>query len=283
MQKADLAALANAVQQLESSNLATSLSHMIGMPIEKAMAALPGHWSNIVSRMTRIALEKALDTALYSLNEKPLKPKNKIHTLLVGVSGAVGGTFGITALAIELPFSATIMLRSIADIARNFGEDLNELESKMACLTVFALSGGKTTTPSKSSEAADTSYYAVRSFLTKALGDTTNHIAVHGLSKESAPVMIKFVNAVSARFSVPVSEKIAAQSLPIVGAVSGASVNYLFIKHYQKMAKAHFLIRSLERKYGSKIVKKKYKNIIKYNHKQKSNKWNSLEHNNTTA
>ena len=49
MQKTDVAVLANAVQQLESSNLATSLSHMVGMPIEKAMAALPGHWSNIVS------------------------------------------------------------------------------------------------------------------------------------------------------------------------------------------------------------------------------------------
>lgn len=277
MQKADLAALANAAQQLESSNLATSLSHMIGMPIEKAMAALPGHWSNIVSRMTRKALQKALDTALYSLNKKPLKPKNKIHTLLAGISGAIGGTFGITALAIELPISATIMLRSIADIARSSGEDLDELESKMACLTVFALSGDKTIPSSKSPEAADTSYYAVRSFLTKALGDTTNHITVHGLSKESAPIMVKFINAVSARFSIPVSEKLAAQSLPIVGAVSGASVNYLFIKHYQKMAKAHFLVRSLERKYGNKVVKKKYKDIVKYNNEQKSNQWNPLE------
>ena len=100
--------------------------------------------------MTRKALEKALDTALYSLNKKPLKPKNKIHTLLVGFSGAVGGTFGITALAVELPVSATIMLRSIADIARSYDEDLDELDSKIACLTVFALSGGVTPSPLQS-------------------------------------------------------------------------------------------------------------------------------------
>ncbi len=268
MQKADVAVLANAVQQLESSNLTTSLSHMVGMPIEKAMTALPGHWSTIVSRLTREALEKALDTALFSLSKKPLKPKNNIHTLLVGLSGAVGGTFGITALAIELPVSATIMLRSIADIARSYDENLDELDSKIACLTVFALSGGGDSKPSTKSKATDTSYYAVRSFLTKALGDTTNHITVHGLSKESAPIMVQFINAVSTRFSVPVSEKIAAQSLPIIGAVSGASVNYLFIKHYQKMAKAHFSIRELERIYGSKIVEKKYKDIVNNNSKK---------------
>ncbi len=262
MQKADVAILTSAAQQLESSNLATSLSHTIGMPIEKAMATLPGHWSNIISRLTRKALEKALDTALFSLNKKPLKPKNKIHTLLAGVSGAIGGTFGISALAVELPISATIMLRSIADIARSYDEDLDELDSKIACLTVFALSGGKNTTPSKTSEAADTSYYAVRSFLTKALGDTTNHITLHGLSKESAPIMVQFINAVSARFSIPVSKKLAAQSLPIIGAVSGASVNFLFIRHYQTMAKAHFSIRSLERTYGSRIVEKRYKDIV---------------------
>jgi 3-methyladenine DNA glycosylase AlkC len=270
MQQADLAVLANAAQQLESSSLATSISHIIGMPIEKAMAALPGHWSNIVSRITKKALEKALDAALYSLNKKSTKPKNQIHKLLVSISGAVGGSFGIAALAVELPVSATIMLRSIADVARSYGEDLDDLDSKMACLTVFALSGGGTM---KGAEAADTSYYAVRSFLTKALGDTANHIAVHGFSKEGAPVLVKLVNAVSVRFSVPVSGKLAAQSFPVVGAVSGASVNWLFIKHYQKMAKAHFSIRSLERKYDEKTVEKLYKKIVKFNRKQNAREW----------
>ena len=239
MQQADLAVLANAAQQLESSSLATSISHIIGMPIEKAMSALPGHWSNIVTRITKKALEKALDAALYSLNNKSTKPKNKIHKFLVSLSGAVGGSFGIAALAIELPVSATIMLRSIADVARSHGEDLDDIDSKMACLTVFALSGGGLM---NGSEAADTSYYAVRSFLTKALGDTANHIAVHGFSREGAPVLVKLVNAISARFSIPVSGKLAAQSIPVVGAVSGASVNLLFIQHYQKMAKAHFSV-----------------------------------------
>jgi len=260
MQQVHLTMLANAAQQLESQNLATTIGRTIGIPIEKAMSALPGHWSSIVSKITRTALEKALNAALYSLDEKQSKPKNKIHKLLASTSGAIGGTFGITALAIELPISATIMLRSIADVARSYDENLDSLDCKMACLTVFALSGGDN---SKKTEAADTSYYAIRSFLTKALGDTTTHVAVHGLSKESAPILVKFVNAVSVRFSVPVSEKLAAQSIPVVGAIGGASVNLVFIEHYQKMAKAHFSIRFLERKYGTKEVEKLYKEMIK--------------------
>ena len=274
MQQADLAVLARAAQQLESSSIATSISHIIGMPIEKAMSALPGHWSNVVSRVTKKALEKALDAALFSLKIKSTRPKNKIHSVMVGVSGAVGGSFGIAALAVELPVSATIMLRSIADIARSHGEDLEELDSKMACLAVFALSGGGS---AKSSESADTSYYAVRSFLTKALGDTTNHIAVHGLSKEGAPALVKLISAVSTRFSVPVSGKLAAQSLPVIGAVSGASVNWMFIQHYQKMANAHFSIRGLERKYGEKEVETLYMEIVKFNSKLKAKYWGTAE------
>ena len=274
MQQADLAVLARAAQQLESSSIATSISHIIGMPIEKAMSALPGHWSNVVSRITKKALEKALDAALYSLKIKSTRPKNKIHSVLVGFSGAVGGSFGIAALAVELPVSATIMLRSIADIARSHGEDLEYIDSKMACLAVFALSGGGS---AKSSESADTSYYAVRSFLTKALGDTTNHIAVHGLSKEGAPALVKLISAVSTRFSVPVSGKLAAQSLPVIGAVSGASVNWMFIQHYQKMAKAHFSIRALEKKYGEKEVENLYMEIVKFNRQQNAKYWGTAE------
>jgi hypothetical protein len=159
MQQADFVALVQAAQSLESMSLATRMSQIIGMPIEKAMAALPGHWSTIVTRITKTALKKALDGALFSLKSAPRKPSNKTHKFLAGLSGAVGGSFGIAALAIELPLSATIMLRTIADIARNEGENLQDMDTKMACLAVFALSGG-----GSDSESADTSYYAVRSF-----------------------------------------------------------------------------------------------------------------------
>src|SRR5665811_1688082 len=129
MQQADFVALVHAAQSLESMSLATRMSQLVGMPIEKAMAALPGHWSTIVTRMTKAALKKALDGALFSLKSAPRETANKTHKFLASLSGALGGSFGIIALAIELPVSATIMLRSIADIARSEGEDLEDMDT----------------------------------------------------------------------------------------------------------------------------------------------------------
>jgi len=265
MQQADFVALVHAAESLETMSLATRMSQLVGMPIEKALAALPGHWSTIVTRITKAALKKALDGALLSLKAAPSEPANKTHKVLASLSGALGGSFGIAALAIELPVSATIMMRSIADIARSEGEDLDDLDTRMACLTVFALSGG-----GAGSESADTSYYAVRSFLTKALNDTANHIAVRGLSKEGAPALVKLLSAVSTRFSIPVSEKLVAQAIPAIGLIGGASVNLLFINHYQKMAKAHFTVRRLERRYGEALIKQAYTEIVISNAEHKA-------------
>lgn len=271
MQQQDLVALTRAAQRLETVNLATHLSHLIGMPIEKAMAAFPGHWSTIVARVTKKALSKALDGALWTMPAKNRKPVNRVHKFLAGLSGALGGSFGIASLAVELPIAATIMLRSIAEIARNEGEDISSLEAKMECLTVFALSGGSAT-----AESADTSYYAARSFLAKAVSDTGNHLAKQGFSKDGAPALIKLVNVVSARFSIPVSEKLVAQALPILGALGGAAVNLLFIEHFQQMAKAHFTVRRLERVYGKELIAERYVAIVKANSQSKSKVWNTL-------
>jgi hypothetical protein len=63
------------------------------------------------------------------------------------------------------------------------------------------------------------------------------------------------------RFGVPVSEKIVAQSLPVVGAAGGALLNTLFIDHFQDMARGHFIVRRLERRYGKEVVRVAYLRI----------------------
>ena len=46
------------------------------------------------------------------------------------------------------------------------------------------------------------------------------------------------------------TQKVAAQTLPVVGALGGAAVNYAFIEHFQEVARGHFTVRRLERVYG---------------------------------
>jgi hypothetical protein len=73
----------------------------------------------------------------------PETASNYFHKALAATSGAVGGSFGLAALPIELPISTVIMLRSIGDVARAEGEDLRDPETTLSCLQVFALGGLK--------------------------------------------------------------------------------------------------------------------------------------------
>ncbi|XSG85034.1 MAG: EcsC family protein [Methylohalobius sp. ZOD2] len=261
-QRAPLAAsdyqqLAEAVRFLENPGLAARLSNYIGMPVEKALANLPEDWVKPITRLTREALNRSLDAALLTLSAQSTRrvPKRS-HKFLVGLSGAVGGSFGIASLAVELPISATLMLRAIAATAREHGEDLQDPRAKLACLEVFAL-GGK----SRADDAADTGYYAVRAFLSKSLEESAKHLLRKGLAKEGAPALVRFLNAVAQRFSIQVTQKFAMQAVPAVGAVSGATVNLIFIDHFQKTAHAHFTIRRLERIYGRDRIQQTYEGL----------------------
>lgn len=88
------------------------------------------------------------------------------------------------------------------------------------------------------------------------------HIAARGLAEE-APVVVRLIARIAARFDVVVSEKLAAQAVPVVGAASGAAINLLFVSSFQKTASGHFTVRRLERKYGLDAVKAAYEAIAR--------------------
>jgi hypothetical protein len=183
-------------------------------------------------------------------------PSNWWHKLAVGTTGAAGGVFGLPALAIELPVSTAIMLRSIADIARSQGEDLKAPEARLECVQVLALGG-----PSNSDDGSETGYFAARAAMAKAVSDALQHLARSGFAQKGAPAMIRLIAVVAARFSIVVSEKAAAQAVPVLGAVGGAVINTLFIAHFQDMGKGHFIVRRLERAHGPQEVKRIYQEL----------------------
>jgi len=177
---------------------------------------------------------------------------------MVLVSGAAGGFFGLPGLIVELPISTALMLRSIADIARSEGEDLSPVDAHLACITVFAL-GGRT----RSDDAAETAYYAVRAALARALSEAAEFVAQRGIMEEGAPMVIRVMANLASRFGIIVTDKMAAEMVPVVGALGGASINLLFISHFQAVARGHFIVRRLERKYGPESVKREYETLLK--------------------
>jgi hypothetical protein len=242
---------------LENPGLAAKITNAIGAPIERGLTLLPAKWSDAVNRATRAALWKALDAAVATVgNSGPRRSADALHRMIVAATGAVGGAFGLPALLVELPISTTIMLRSIVDVARSQGEKIKELDTKLACIEVFALGG-----PSKRDDAAETGYFAVRAALATTVSEAAQYIAERGLAQEGAPALVRLIAQVAARFGVVVSEKAAAQAVPIIGAVGGAAINLIFIKHFQDMARGHFIVRGLERARGQDVVRAEYETM----------------------
>jgi len=239
---------------LENPGLAAKVSNFVGTPIEKGLKKLPKSWSATVNDVARNSIEKALDIALLTMDRKErTSSSNWWHKLAVVATGAGGGAFGLPALAIELPISTTIMLRSIADIARSEGEDLHSPDAKLQCVQVLALGG-----PSKSDDGTEAGYFAARAALAKSISEAAAHLARKGLSQSGAPAIVKLITQIASRFSIVVSEKAAAQAVPVVGALGGAVINVLFLDHFQDMGRGHFMIRRLERLHGQEEVRRLY-------------------------
>ncbi|HRZ21620.1 MAG TPA: EcsC family protein, partial [Bacteroidales bacterium] len=59
-------------------------------------------------------------------------------------------------------------------------------------------------------------------------------------------------------FGIQITEKAAAQAIPAIGAAGGALINTIFMDHFQDMAKGHFIVRRLERKYGKEAIQDLY-------------------------
>lgn len=266
MKAHDREALDRAFALLESPSVVAKLTNIVGKPLESALGKLPEGASRRVQTVVRGALARSVRVALSSLRDDPkASASTRSHTLMSVASGAAGGFFGFAGLLVELPVTTTIMMRSIADIARSEGFSLQDPTVAQDCVAVFALGG-----PRRDDDASETGYYATRTMLQEVLKQTaaqlTKDAAVRagqqGVSNVAAGKagawLAKLIEAVASRFGVVITHKLAAQLMPVIGAASGAAVNALFIQHYQDMARGHFIIRRLEDVYGTDAVHAAY-------------------------
>ena len=254
----DLQDLEVAIGLLENPGLIAKISDMVGTPIEALFKALPKGAGDTVARVTQTSLMKAVNIAVRTMNPGGRRrPRSRSHMAMAGLAGGVGGAFGIAALPFELPVTTTIIMRSIADIARSEGEDLSEAASRFACLEVFAMGG-----PSLEDDATESGYFAVRMALAQAVSEAAKYMAKRAVVEDSAPVIVRLLAQIATRFNTVVGEKIMAQGVPVVGALGGATINVLFIEHFQDMARGHFIVRRLERRYGEAEVRKAYTAIL---------------------
>ncbi len=147
----------------------------------------------------------------------------------VAVSGALGGFAGLGGLLPDIGFTTMTIMREIARIAREEGEDLSTPDARRACLEVFALKP-----VAASSEESELGYFSARAVL------------------RGRPVVM-LLSEVASHYGLALSRKVALQMMPIAGALCGASLNAAFLQHYRSLARAHFTIRRLERQHGGEV------------------------------
>ena len=266
---ADLEALRRAIAVLEAPSLTMRLANKIGAPVEWALERLPGSSADKIQGAIHAALGKAVAGALLTLDGNAAgEAQPRRHTAMAAASGAMGGFFGLKGTLIELPLTTTIIMRSVADIARSEGFSIKDPIVQGECVQVFAL-GGR----SPEDDAADSAYYATRVGLSeiakeagRVLADTAaRQAAQHGAQGfqftpgQAAAWLATIIEAVAQRFGVKVTEKFALQAAPVLGAASGAAINTMFISHYQNMASGHFTIKRLEEKYGAASTRDIYR------------------------
>ncbi len=257
MTASDRRDLRKAKNMLAHPGFSARVTAALSIPIAKVFALVPARWSHLIGRMTQAAIHRALAAAVLTLRTTYGVPAaSGRHSFLVALSGSVAGAFGLPALALELPLSTTIMLRSIAAIARSEGHDPQDPQVRLECVQVFALGG-----PAPEAPTPESGYFAVRAALARSVAEAARHMAQRGAASKSAPALIRFITQVTTRFGLVVSDKVVAQAIPLIGAVGGGLVNLLFIRQFQRAARGHFIIRRLEERYGEEEVRRQYDRI----------------------
>lgn len=285
----DFQKLKHAVVLLESPTLTAKMTNLIS---ELGSKIIPQSISQpLQDKIVGIAdeaLHKVFWIASKTMENKQQSASPKLHKAAAAAVGGVGGFFGVATILIELPISTTIMMRSILDIAREEGFALDDPQTKIECITVFGLEGNI----SNDDDNAESGYFATKAALSQ-LVDHAKKAAVEAVAAKLAQqvaekqvaggtseltekalgdAIIKLIQTVAKRFGIHLTDQAAAKSIPMIGAALGATLNTMFTDFYQDMARGHFIVKKLEKKYSEEIIEKAYLNIYEEMKLQKLSK-----------
>jgi len=270
----DLYDLKKAKRLLEKKSIVISMTNLFGSMVETIGHLLPVSYRESISKANLCAIEKSWDYTISTMTPAHEPSANeKQHIFWVTVSGAIGGV-GILTLFLELPVTTILMLRAVADIARDEGEDFNQFDTKIASLEVFALGGDEI-----DEHTGETGYYAIRIALQKPLEESSKYIAQKGMTGMGAPFVVQLVAKICAKYQTIIAAKTVSRLIPVIGAATGAYINVVYINYFQDKARGHFIIRRLEKKYGITTIKKNFKAITPEHPQKYYDPKNSLKDN----
>lgn len=196
------------------------LLNRLGGSAESLLEQLPGAVRDGLAGAAEQALWLAVRAADGSRRAVP-DQRPWVNTAISTTMGAAGGAGGLTTALIELPATTAMLLRAIQGSASREGFDPSERNVQFDCIRVLSAAG-----PLAHDDGADMGFFSVRLTVT-------------------GPALQKIIAAVAPRLSVVLGQKLAAQTVPVLGALAGGGANYLYARYYQQIARVHFGLRRL--------------------------------------
>ncbi len=193
---------------------------LLGNQAEGLLDKLPKPARDGLDAATLKALELSFSAANASRGTVP-DTGQWLTRLVTTASGAAGGFGGISTALAELPVTTTVMQRAIQGIAAEYGFDPNDDDTRADCLRVFAAAG-----PMSEDNNLDLSFLTLRTTVTGATMQT-------------------LLATIAPKLAVTLGKKLALQTVPVLGAVTGAAINYAFTSYYQDIAHVQFGLRKL--------------------------------------
>lgn len=234
---AEIAALAR--RQKAAGGVLMKAINFVGGQVEDGLRMLPQSARKEIDAAARQALRHSFDAAAKSRSGIGRNiGSDRAHKLLGTVSGAIGGFGGLPMATAEIPVATTLIFRAVHHVAIENGEPEGQEETRAQCLAVFGAGG-----PGGEDDGVDTAFIGARLGITGA--------AVNGLIARVAP-----------RFAAILSQKLATQAVPILGAAAGAGTNYAFVDYYVEMAHVHFGLRHLARDFGEEAVTDHFHSVL---------------------
>lgn len=195
---------------------------MAGNQAEGLLERLPTGVRDRIEDVTSLALERCYGAASKVRGSGMLPDAGRHgHKVAVAMSGGVGGLGGLGTAVVELPATVSIFFGAIQKIAASYGFDPEEEAIRLECLRVFG-SGS----PLEDDDGVNTSFLASRIMI--------NGAGAQGLIARVAP-----------KFAMVLGQKLAAQTVPVLGAVTGAAVNLAFLRYYEELAHVRFALMKL--------------------------------------
>ncbi len=209
-----------AAQYRAASGIGLQMLTLLGGQAEGLIERLPAPVRAGLGGATEQALTLAMAAAQRSRSAVP-DQKHWVNTAVSAAMGAAGGFGGLPTALLELPATTTVLLRAIQGVAAEHGFDPSAENVQFDCIRVFAAAG-----PLAGDDGADTGFVSLRLTLT-------------------GGAMHKLISVVAPRLATVLGQKLAAQTVPVLGAVAGATTNYVYTSYYQQIAHVHFGLRRL--------------------------------------